>query len=293
MKAHLQTALAGYGSGFHFTVKPPPGVEQRRNLLSSDPEEVLACVLANLQLGHFDAAEALLPLVQREDDARVWAASSDLLGYGAPVKYVRSFFEFASKLEEVPRYQACATALCSGSVWAVSPTLQVHATLSDLNLRAILATDLSWLLEPSPGAIFHGPALITPDPDASPLLSESQPYQDDAGYADLVTQRADALRAGSAGGNVFFAEGEPIQILSIARRLLDRIRDPDASRARIEQGWVLFGAMSGIDCRDFFDREGHLRPLSAAAILEDFIQSGAAERFEPGVRYFFGRPIPT
>jgi hypothetical protein len=147
--------------------------------------------------------------------------------------------------------------------------------------------------EPSPGPIFHGPALVAPDPDASPLLSESQPYEDDAGYADLVNHRADVLRANSADRDVYFAEGEPIRILSVARNLLERIRAPDAPRARIEQGWDLFGAMSGIDCRDFFDRQGHLRPLSAAAILEDFIQSGAAERFEPGVRYFFGRRIPT
>jgi hypothetical protein len=35
-----------------------------------------------------------------------------------------------------------------------------------------------------------------------------------------------------------------------------------------------------------------LDPLAAAAILEDMLESGELERFEPGVRYFFGHRIP-
>ncbi|NVB40421.1 hypothetical protein G6O69_21455 [Pseudenhygromyxa sp. WMMC2535] len=60
--------------------------------------------------------------------------------------------------------------------------------------------------------------------------------------------------------------------------------------------WVRrrFEAATGIDCRAMFDPKvkGRWRPLQAAAIAERFLASPEAERYEDGVRYFFGHRIP-
>jgi hypothetical protein len=56
-------------------------------------------------------------------------------------------------------------------------------------------------------------------------------------------------------------------------------------------GRHIFEASTGIDCRPFF-RNKEFQPLNAAAILEEFLASPAAEKFNPNIRYFFGRFVP-
>ena len=52
-----------------------------------------------------------------------------------------------------------------------------------------------------------------------------------------------------------------------------------------------FEASTGINCSDFY-KQGDFQPLTAAARLEAWLESGAPDRFEPGERYFFGHKIP-
>ncbi|NJK31977.1 MAG: hypothetical protein HC927_05900 [Deltaproteobacteria bacterium] len=53
-----------------------------------------------------------------------------------------------------------------------------------------------------------------------------------------------------------------------------------------------FEATTGIDCSEFYVDRSFL-PIVAAARLEAWLDSPDAERYEPGVRYFFGRRIPS
>jgi hypothetical protein len=81
--------------------------------------------------------------------------------------------------------------------------------------------------------------------------------------------------------------GERFSLTRLAQLALEALRRPYFS---IE--WRRkFEANTGIDCRPFYKNE-NLQPLAAAAILEDFLDSGEAEKYEPGVRYFFGHRIP-
>jgi hypothetical protein len=294
MKPHLENALVGYGSGFHFAAPPPPDVGDFKYLRSPDPEEVLACVLANLQAGRFDAADALLPLLMRDDSFYVWSASANLIAHGAPRALSRAFVDWAlGQSDESGWFEATSAALHAGNLWAVPLALEVHGRLEDPNLRSILETDLSWVLEESPAAIYAGPALVEPDPKDAGLYSESQPYPDDAAYAAVVQHGERALAAAlGPAQHAAIAEGEPKHVAHGAQRLLARVRTPDAPRGRIEQGVRAFAASTGVDCRDFFDRDGNLRPLTAAAGLEEYLNSHAVARLEPGARYFFGHRIP-
>jgi hypothetical protein len=52
-----------------------------------------------------------------------------------------------------------------------------------------------------------------------------------------------------------------------------------------------FEASTGIDCSGFY-KDRNFQPLTAAAILEDFLESPEVARYEEGVRYFFGHRIP-
>jgi hypothetical protein len=102
----------------------------------------------------------------------------------------------------------------------------------------------------------------------------------------MVTSRIASLADDLGSDRVVVLGGGRFDVKDLARRMLKDVRTPDFRRELRHR----FEAVTGIDCASFY-RKGELRPLAAAAILEEFLESPAAERFEPGKRYFFGRLI--
>jgi hypothetical protein len=112
------------------------------------------------------------------------------------------------------------------------------------------------------------------------------------GYVAMARERVSTwLQSEALGDASIIAEGRIRQIGEVARHLHERVRRGEQGD-RIEKGRMLFEAMSGVDCRAFFNKHGSVQRLAAAAILEEFLESGDADKYEPGVRYFFGRRIP-
>ncbi|MEZ4271726.1 MAG: hypothetical protein R3C68_09935 [Myxococcota bacterium] len=52
-----------------------------------------------------------------------------------------------------------------------------------------------------------------------------------------------------------------------------------------------FEVATGIDCSEMF-YERMPQPLVAAKIVEEFLESPDVDKYEDGVRYFFGHRIP-
>jgi hypothetical protein len=89
------------------------------------------------------------------------------------------------------------------------------------------------------------------------------------------------------GADTPLFEGEPVGARRLAEKLLVHLQMAD-----LPEYWRgRFEAMTGLDCSGFY-KSGSLQPLTAAAIVEDFLESGDADKFEPGTRYFFGHRIP-
>ena len=42
-----------------------------------------------------------------------------------------------------------------------------------------------------------------------------------------------------------------------------------------------------------YPQNKHLQPLRAAVLLEEFLENQALARYRPGLRYFFGHPLPA
>jgi hypothetical protein len=89
-------------------------------------------------------------------------------------------------------------------------------------------------------------------------------------------------------GDVAIWHGEPFTIQRFAQWVLDNI---DATGTPYT-GRRIFEAYTGVDCRPFF-AEKEFQPLTATAILEEFLTSSKAESFRADQRYFFGRPRPV
>lgn len=117
-------------------------------------------------------------------------------------------------------------------------------------------------------------------------LPDPAELEDFSVYESAVNAAYGELEA-RFGRDAHVFRGELLDVRRLAERLLEALQRPYFSMSWRHR----FEASTGTDCSGFYKR-GELQPLAAAAIVEDFLESGAAERFEPGVRYFFGHRIP-
>jgi hypothetical protein len=291
MIANAQALLRGTfqqrGNGFHFAAPSPQDLTDPRYLQSSDPYEVLACVLANLQQGRFDVATVPMRLLQTMDVPGLWVACTALIGFAAPMRELRRFVE-----QTIPttagarRYYMCEMAMSSGGRWAPDVILGSYSSVTDADLSRFLSYALSWLIEEEPALIWDGPDVVA---------HEADPFIDDepdlAGYTSVVRAQFVALSERIGNDRSVVAEGGVLSIADVCRRLLTRLERgeyPD----RIEKARMLIEATTGLDCRRMFSSDGRVQPAAGIVLITRFLESGLAETFEPGHRYFFGHKVP-
>lgn len=293
LTTYLRRTFLELGDGFHFSSSPPPDIADERYLRSSDPWDVLACVLARLQRGQLQAVDMLVDLMRHHDDAGVWNACAQLIGFAGRRQLLEVLMnEYADQLHDRGVQIYVSTALVNGcGLWSVPHLLAMHAATIDDNARMHLEFDLSRLIEPEPGPICSGPEqIVVEDNELPPPFRETSIKLDRKGYAALVEARTAELGLGLNKG-MAVAEGRIFELEQLARTLLRRVRT-GVRTERIEWERMLFEGTTGLDCRGFFNEQYILQPLTATAIVEDFLESGEAGNYEPGVRYFFGHRIP-
>lgn len=123
--------------------------------------------------------------------------------------------------------------------------------------------------------------------ETSALLSAPEDFDSLDSYRAAVTARCAELSDRFGTDQVLLHEGEPLSVTGLAERILRRLREPyfpyDLRRR--------FECATGIDCSSFYEN-GFFKPMQAAALIQDFLESPQSRQFEDGVRYFFGHRIP-
>jgi hypothetical protein len=158
-------------------------------------------------------------------------------------------------------------------VWTVPIQLDMYLEAKDRERAWLIPLRFSDLLESEPGPIFEA---SLPDPE----------------YRELVMRRYEELSdaIGSTAAPVKY--GQLFSVRSFAEQLLAKLTARDLDADEIPRERLIFEAATGTDCRPFFDADLQLQPLAAAAVVEGFLESPDAAKYEPGVRYFFGHRIP-
>ena len=121
--------------------------------------------------------------------------------------------------------------------------------------------------------------------EATPI-PQPQKFASLNGYIDYVKVRYRELVELFGTDQLLIFRGEKFSVVKLARCIHSALRKP-YFRIMFRHK---FEASTGIDCTGFY-LDGELQPLSAAAIVEDFLDGPEAEKFEDGVRYFFGHRI--
>ncbi|MFP2959953.1 hypothetical protein ACLEPN_19490 [Myxococcus sp. 1LA] len=295
--AYLRHSLLESGYGLHFAILPPSDVADLRHLTSKDPWHVVACVMANLQKGRFDVSRRLVGLMHEARDADVWNACATLLSYAAPYSVIRELEASSETLLEprrspYTRRYFCEILACSAGAWGVPHLIRHYRELKDRRVEAEVEYYISQVLETEPGPIARGPRVLWESNGLPPPFEESLPVLLTDEYIDMLEKVFQGLVfSQKIYEKEALVEGERLNIRNVAQRLLQRVQT-GAHRDRIEDGRMLLEATTGLNCRAFFDDSGRLQNLTAAVIVEEFLERGDADKYELGVRYFFGHRIP-
>ena len=279
-----------HGDGFFFSSPPPPDIADAKNLRASNPWVVLSCALARLQQGDFGVFQAVIDALISYDDLLLAFHVGTLFSHAAPGSSMQ-LLERVYAADVLAKHPECLRQYCELLCTSMMPrsldiVLAWYPTTQDESVRVEVPWDLSNIWEDEPGVIYEGPQLV-PDPQYPPPFE--QDHLDYDGYIRAV--RLAAAKVDPTARYVL--GGAPFSVVGLAKRMLVHARSgEDSSRTSFER--MVFEANTGISCRDFFtdDDVPKFRPLSAMAVIEDFLDDPWIRHFVDGQRYFFGHPIP-
>jgi hypothetical protein len=283
------------GDGFFFSSTPPETLSNRANLGDENYWVVLCCALARLREGDFDVFPPVMAAMAHTEDGDYWNSCGLLLSFAAPYSELRKLSQLfpSADLKKSPELVRlyCKILTHSMAPWAIDEVLKWYGATQDEDVRVLVADYLSHVLEDEPSVVDHGPQLKTaPEP---PPPFEEQYYDYDEYLAVVRSIRDKAVAEGARGADSPLLGGRPFSVVELARRIIKHAKaGENLPRTNFER--MAFEGATGISCRDFFAQPDQvkIRPLTAAAIAEDFLQSKASKAFAVGARYFFGHPIP-
>jgi hypothetical protein len=274
-----QGVFAWDALGYAFATTPPPDLLSATALQSSNPWIRLAAVLERAKNGDFRMLPVLIDCLRQSDSWVLAGACAALLGDSGSAPRVREVVEqFHRELfdEGDLRFQLkiAQTLFWSGLLWTIPIAVEIYLQSSQHRESAIIPILISQMVEENFGPI------------ASPTLLGSE-----SKYHAVVMERYEDLRTKFGTDTVPILYGEIFSIKKLAARMSDHLRADKIDRQSIISQRHRFEAATGVNCQSFYS-EGELRPLAANAILEAFLESTQIEKYQDGVRYFFGHRIP-
>jgi hypothetical protein len=265
--------------GYAYKYPPPVDLMDERALDDADRWIVVASVLEHAKHGDFSQIHRVHPLVLDKQSApTLTGASMDLVadaGSHVDLNFLANIMTSAD-LPPDTRVGACYSAQYCGELWLVEYMLECWKSLERFADRESVDTFIRGILEPE-GAT--GPIA---------QLEWFEPTQE---YESTVLARYKQLldEAGSYETAFFF--GTPVDVPTLVWRMRDLVEKDDpggigAQRRRFEP-------LTGVDCSSFYTPTG-VDLHAVTEVLDEFEaqRPSAAERFEPGKRYFFGHPVP-
>jgi hypothetical protein len=294
---HSRHLLTPSGTAFHFTEQPPADVGSSHHLAGDEPDAAICAVLARAQQGDFSHIRQIIRLMKEHDSAWVWSHCSGLLAYAGSADDFRLLVatfnrEIANQdgatIEWIIEILAESTLL-----WTVPHIIDYHRRmLPDDRLRYCGAVErLSFMLEAEQGDVAKGPEDLLLNPNHE-FWEDDDWSLDFPPYEAMLLDQAKQLESRLPPGAWAVFRNEPLSLPKIAELALSKVqRNRDCEILATAR--MLLEAYTGRDMRGFYRLEDYkLDPLAAGAMLEDMLESGELERFEPGVRYFFGHRIP-
>lgn len=233
-----------------------------------------------LRQGDFSALDGLLEIRLTLKDPGAQLFVDHLLGDAGTDRHLKEVTEFV--LDEVFRMNEVEELCHSLYLWGRLSCVGTLLTIFDRFFDVVGCVEkvpiyLSALLESEMGPVCYAPPRNCPD-------------EEFFAYIDMV-KKVWELKKSQLGGDSNVLWGSQFSVEKLAqkqRTLNDHGLYTNILRRNVRHR---FEASTGINCSNFF-RDGQPQPLTATAVVEDWLDSDAPSRFVPGERYFFGHRIP-
>lgn len=263
--------------GYHLSAKPSIDLMLPAALDHTNPWFVLAAVLARAKHGRFEELPRLMDRIDRHRELTFWRACFDLLGDAGSSLVQRQLIDRCEENLFVNKDLAYQTHVpkslsCSMLLWTAPEMMEIYLASRARKETGFITVFLSRLLEPQ-----FGPIALATAPDDQ--------------YREIVINSCKRLADQLGTDQCPILYGQRFSIVGLAKRLHDSLKSSEATPTTIMRDRHIFEAQTGIDCSSFYDEE-ELQPLTATAVLEEFLDGPDIENYEDGVRYFFGHRIP-
>ncbi len=263
--------------GYRLASIPPRDLTDPLALEDGNPWIVVAATLERAKRGDFSPLPRLTHVMKQWDDAALWGACSILLGFAGSHSLLKALLdEFHTHLfmERNLTYQKYVAFIFQESMflWAAPQIAELYLAAPRRKRMSLLPYLISELIEPHRGLL-------------------SQVTASDNEYRSLVAQNVHALRDKYGSSNIPVLYGELFSVRKLAQRMLSGMTTDTINSSTFMSERAIFESATGVDCGGFY-LQSRLQPLTAAAIVEEFLASSEVAKYEDGVRYFFGHRIP-
>ncbi len=244
-------------------------------------------LIHTLQAGDFSAIQPLLAASRASTDWRLKTVATRVLGH---VGHAECFGDMRAELEALPVRQMKTVDVATREIvllycksFAAWGRLDVVPVLLDwyLSLRLKKTHEIAIL------PILMEELLL--DDSTNSMMGLEPPEDGLEDYLNLVMNQYDAAVERLGSDKLIVYRGALYSVDNIAERMRQPGDQSDAVTLRRLR--ERFEPSTGIDCSAVFAGPS-VAPMQAAALAEKFFDSHEADRYEPGIRYFFGRAVP-
>jgi len=260
--------------GFAYQSRAPVDLVDR----TSDADEWtrFLALVEQLKRGAFDQDVSLLELLSTTGDADIRVLGLRVLGHAASSRCRERLAEFFVREEVETRMAAYEAALLSCDLAMIDPLLDARERSTGQEQLSVMSV-ISHLLETEPGTLYD---------DLDELTADE--------YRRIALGRRQALEADYGRGVAIF-EARLLDLRYILQRiesLCDEL-DPVEFGGTISRYVDFFEAMTGHSSRHVFEEGVTVNCYRAIEMIATFQQSGTADQYQPGQRYFFGHRVPS
>ena len=262
--------------GYFYSEPPPTNLLIPEALVCDDPWIVLAATLEYAKIGRHAPIETLSKWISMDSPPLLFRGSLEILVFAGTYATLQRLIPILREGPDFLREEICWAIGTGGHLWFVPHMLDGLERAERATVRQAIAAELSNMLEEKTGPIFS--------------YRDYSPQE----YSDIVKTRMKKLQSQYGTDKLFVWRGKHYGVTALAIHMQQLLL---AKRKNLRQisAWFVelrqrFESYTGINCSAFYNNY-EFQPLAAAAILEKFLESSEPEKYEEGVRYFFGHRI--